>query len=136
MKEELIKAIRETIIDLEEGRKHYEWSECESCNCGLLAQNICGIDREQLTKKFGESPMSCGVWSDDVRFCTRTGDPIGEVIQKMLDVGLSAKDIQNLEYLSDPEILKEAGYESMSRSEKPHLIAYLKAWLNILTKEA
>jgi len=132
MKTKLINAIRETIIDLETGRKHYEYTDCHNCNCGILAQNICHISAWALEKAF--EPCS-EIWEGAVR-CSSTGEPLQKILKQMYSVGLTKKNIQNLEMLSDKKICKEAGIKVGQRyDDKKYLLMYLSAWLRILERE-
>lgn len=136
-KQKLIDAIKETIIDLETGRKKFLWTDFSSCNCGLLAQNICGISKEDLDN----IPAPSGIWGNDA-VCAMTGSALDEVFQKMYSAGMLKSDILNLENLSDEEVLKEVGRklpagwdETPAFTIKENVLAYFQAWLRILERE-
>lgn len=129
MKTELIKALRETVLDLELNRKEYDWMKVNSCNCGILAQNICGMDDDTLTAN-----RDIGAWS---LVCKSTGENMSVVMKKMLSVGLTLQNIIDLEKLSSPEILKEASLNTwgVAMDNKELVIRYMKAWIRILERE-
>lgn len=129
MKTELIKALKETVLDLRLNRKDYDWWNCSGCNCGILAQNICGMDAAALTDN-----RNTGSWS---MVCRSTGKKLSVVLEKMFLVGMTKEDIIGLESLSDENILKEAGMvrDFVSFTDKDSVIKYMEAWLRILERE-
>lgn len=145
MKEELKKAIRLTIEDLETGRKYYEWTATTSCNCGILAQNLLGLSASDLGRTADVSQV--GLWGLKSMSCDLTGEPLSEIIRILFKYGLTSKDIMYLENLSNPEIAKTLGWELhylsenrgfiySERSDKYAVILYLKEWLKILEEES
>lgn len=138
MKTKLISAIKETIIDLETGRKVYNWDNTTSCNCGLLAQNICGLHHTVLQNIIQSSPMpkiqQQALWSNKVR-CDFTGLPMKEVFDNLYEAGLTAQDISELETLSSSLILKEVGVAVLNNEERNDVLKYFRAWLRILERD-
>lgn len=136
-KQKLIDAIRETIIDLQTGRREYDWSSGVSCNCGLLAQNL------------GASRTECciGGFTRKIQECEKTGMQIPDVILRLKQAGLTSKQIEETEHLTNGEILNEAGivfsfHVSLTghrthhkRGYKNAVLAYFQAWLRILERE-
>lgn len=152
MKIELITVIGKTIDVLENNKVKYNWYDFENCNCGIVAQQACGITGSSIRKFINESNMHFGLWEYAVVRCQKTGSPMSHVIRRLRDIGLSNRDLINLENLSDRKIIKKAGldYEyvqGLSPSEgfkqigqtglayKSVLIKYLKAWRELLIEE-
>lgn len=141
MKTKLIEAIRETIIDLETGRREYSWSEASTCNCGILTRNISNLTYKQLRDMIEESDMNIcdnsALWSNKIT-CTVTNAPLQEVFKKMYEVGLTKEDIIHLERLSDSKILSLTNID-ISQGDyymrKENVLLYFRAWLRILERE-
>ena len=135
MKTELIEALKKTIDDLRFDRKHYSWMNGGSCNCGVLAQNICGITELDVLQgiewKNGDTPMG---WKT---ICSQTGMGVFNIASRLIAVGLTQKDIDNMEFLKDKEILKEAGIleRLMRHIDKEDVIKYMEGWVRILERE-
>jgi hypothetical protein len=73
-------------------------------------------------------------------FC-QTGLPLSEIFQRLHRCGLSAKDICELEYLSNKRILGRMGwtFDESDGTEKckeiGFLINYLRSWADLLSDE-
>lgn len=147
MKTELIEVIKKTIHVLENDLVYYDWMRSTSCNCGILAQQI-GINPDHILSQIStvdDHSLPGGPWTRCSRLqskCEATGKPLQEVFKKLFDLGLSFKDIGNLENLSDENILKKMGgthkvYHGRNsrRGEKTEVIKYLKAWTELLEEE-
>ena len=84
-----------------------------------------------------------GNWTDQSRSylprkqsgCQASGLPMDQLFSIMLDSGLEVKDIEYLEYLSDPKVLSELGVTKLIFNQRKDLILYLKAWANLLERE-
>ena len=103
----LIAALRKTADDIAKGNKKYAWHERESCNCGVLAQNLLGIEPHKLKVEiacslmrgegFGSTPSD--TWSEMARICPETGLPVADIVTTLMGYGLEAQDFAALEYL-------------------------------------
>ena len=51
-KNKLIKSIKIAITALESDTVLYNWTEQNSCNCGVIAQVLLGVDKNELSKRF------------------------------------------------------------------------------------
>lgn len=133
MQKGLRDAIARTITKLEAGCK-YEWTSGADCNCGLLAQELLLMDRDEFVEVLEESGYS-GSWSYRIKktICKKTGLSDDPLIIALADAGLSAEDVCSLEQLSDPEILERGGlkrtFPFFFRKSRSNLIAYLRAWI-------
>lgn len=143
-----LEVIKKTIYRLENNLVEYDWSKCNSCNCGVLASTCMGRD----ITLFEIGPE---VFSDKIpgpfamkAYCMVTGIGISEVIKSLMDAGFTFDDIKHLEFLSDAKISERAGiklgYWDKAGypvahgyfNKKDYLIKYLKAWVEILEEEA
>jgi len=145
----LINALRNVARRLETSSADYDWHSVASCNCGLVAQELLKLDgtalndlirRDNSVNGWFEN-LSHG-WSTMARaeFC-QTGLPLSEIFQRLHRCGLSAKDICELEYLSNKRILGRMGwtFDESDGTEKckeiGFLINYLRSWADLLSDE-
>ena len=144
-----IEALKKTIYNLENDVYEYNWSESNSCNCGILARSISGtregIDGYYNSPDVGD--MCIPPWTRR-SICLKTGLPLSGIWKTLKDIGFTHDEIANLESLSDKKIADKTGMEfnifkhstgfsvSPHRSEKRYVISYLKAWVEILEEEA
>lgn len=147
MKTELITVIEKTIDVLVNNKVKYNWYDFEMCNCGILAQNACGISAATLRELSID-----GTWTDTVRKCPQTGIPMSQILNKLYSLGLTPKDLVDLEHISNVEIATRAGFNpncmnstspnngvgffETSIEYKSMLIKYLKAWRELLIEES
>lgn len=134
----LIHAIRNTARKLKQNVS-YQWGHMGSCNCGHLAQEITrlsGADIHRVAMR-GE-----GSWTEQSRAyrvrpisCAASGLSMELVIGVLLDFGLEIEDLQNLERLSDPKVLKYLETTSLRHNEREQVIIYLEAWADLLEND-
>lgn len=156
-----IEALRKTVENLETNKYMYDWSSSDSCNCGILARTVLN-GKSPYTAGFTDTPTASkqGVFAS-YAYCMTTDLDIPEVFKALKDAGFTYQDMVHLEYLSDEKIADRAGlkvvtkdnwreedptrYEGMSEFTKRYckqfgikyyVIAYMKAWIEILEEEA
>ncbi len=131
----------------------YDWNNNTSCNVGLMAQCITGMNAKEISAsidsfkdydkyademtKIDESFLF-GSWSNMTNFyCGITNRTGVGIIKDLQDAGFTAGNIQSLEYLSDSYILSKTAIEVKSRhyADKNNLIAYLDAWIEIIASQ-
>lgn len=134
MKTKLIEALKKTVDDLVNNRKEYGWIAVQSCNCGLLAQNIHNVEPEKIKELYlKDYILNDNSWGDR---CQKTNAPMLAVFTKMFEAGMTADDFIELENLSNPEIQKEAGFSGYtSCNSEDNVIKYMSAWIRILERE-
>lgn len=166
MKTKLITALRTAAKAIEDGTIDYDWNRAERCNCGVLACAITGKSPSELNLP---TTVSNGNFLPDWKHivgqhCPITGIPTHEVLKALFQAGLVQKDLIELERLSNPEILKRAGFgERFDKRTIPakrkffrvipehtvdvhvvvspkhdfanHVIHYMRAWADILVEE-
>lgn len=121
-KQKLISALNVVIKALESGTVFYNWSEAESCNCGLVVQSLIGSSVKEFSQELNDrlmknlrdfsearkidyNPTWCNLAA---LYCPLTGIPTNKIFKVLYESGLTREDIGHLEYLSDPEILQRA----------------------------
>ncbi len=101
---QLIRALRETAADLRNKAKLYNWGSITQCNCGLLAQKITGIARDNLLDSL--APLEPGHWTHmakQTEKCLLTNRPLSAVFATLLAAGVELEDFKRIEYLDDGE---------------------------------
>ena len=126
---ELIKAIRRTAKHLS-NRAPYQWGHMGSCNCGHLAQEITRVSKADI---HSFALHSEGSWTDQSRaYCATSGLPMDLLISSMLDVGLALEDLEYLEKLADPRVLRRMGRPRLRFNKREDVILYMRTWADLL----
>ena len=117
-----------------ESAPDYQWGHMGSCNCGFLAQQVTGFTRQEIHRR---AMMSHGDWTEQLNdYCPSSGVPMSEVITMLVDAGFDIADLQHLERLSDPEVLKAiSSSRSLRFNHRPDVLAYFNAWKTLLEDE-
>lgn len=156
MKTKLITALRTTATALENDTFFYEWQQPSMCNCGSLLCSLTGMSADQLKARI-PAPVSgtSYAWTHLAgQYCPITGMPEQELFRKIMGYGLTVKDIVSLEYLENERVIsrmniteeKRTGIwpfrrtittkvEELDHKNKEHVIAYMRAWADLLTEE-
>lgn len=125
----LIDALRKTAQNLADN-KPYEWGHMGNCNCGNLAQVLLNISKTDIHKYAMERP---GDWSDQLNdYCPTSGMHMDQLIFSLLQKGLSAQDLHELEYLKNKKVLAKLGTTHLQHNKREDVIAYLRAWADVL----
>ena len=125
----LIYTIRKTARKLATNAP-YQWGHMGSCNCGHLAQQITQVSKADIHQFAMDGE---GSWADQSRaYCPTSGFPMDLLISAMLDYGLEIQDLEHLEKLSDPTVLKSIGSRLLRFNQRKDVILYMEAWANIL----
>ncbi|WP_439883043.1 hypothetical protein ACSX1A_07710 [Pontibacter sp. MBLB2868] len=131
---ELIEALRETACRLKKGDS-YQWGHMGSCNCGHLAQTITHYSKGEI---HGAAMWRYGDWREQLRdYCPHSGLPLDEVIDQMLDFGITRQELAHLETLSDPAILNSLPQEKkhLKHNQRDDVVLYLNTWAWLLEIE-
>ena len=131
---QLIEALRETALRLRNGSS-YAWGNHGSCNCGNLLQVITKLDKEEILRY---AQTRRGEWTELAEdYCGLTNAPVDMMISCLQDVGLTATDIHNLEYLEDKEVLKnlEGGFRWLKRNVREDVIIYFETFALMLEEK-
>lgn len=128
----VIQALRETATQIATSGR-YEWGHMGSCNCGHLAQNITSFTRAEI-QQFALQKR--GDWSEQViDYCPTSGYPMDLIIGRMIEFGFTQSDLRQLENLSNPEILAQAGVASFNRNVMSDTVKYMNAWADLLENQ-
>lgn len=130
----LVTALRTTVTRLLAGSA-YQWGHHGQCNCGHLAQTVCGIAPARIhtfaLEREGDWEALCNA------YCPTSGLPIDDVITQLVDVGLTTEDLAHLERLDDRVVLAAlpGGMRWLRRNDRTDLVDYLTAWASLLEAE-
>lgn len=128
----LITALRSTAKKLDNGSV-YHWGHMGACNCGNLAQELLHVGKAEIHSWALETRE--GDWSEQTaEYCPASNLPMDLMIQKMLNQGLRIEDLQHLEKLSDPEIIRSLPQDEreLNYHHKKDVVIYLYAWADLL----
>ena len=131
----LINAIKKAAKKLR-SNSAYSWGHLGSCNCGHLVQSLTKLNKDEIHEAAIESN---GDWSEISRkYCDNSGLKIDKIISIMLDEGLNIEDIEYLENLSDPRIIRrmKVDIKSLRRNDRLFVINYLEVWAEILEEKS
>ena len=129
---ELIQALRAAAKKLEKGAA-YQWGHMGACNCGNLAQELLMVSKAEIHAWALETRE--GDWSEQTdEYCPTSNLPMDLLIRKLLDKGLSKRDLKHLETLSDPEVLRALPEDerTLNFNFKGDAIKYMITLSNIL----
>ncbi|MCY7353405.1 MAG: hypothetical protein LH606_22555 [Cytophagaceae bacterium] len=128
----LVDALRRTARKLS-GGVPYQWGHMGSCNCGNLAQELTRLGKAEI---HAFAMQGRGDWREQVEeFCPTSGLPMDLLIADMLTKGLTASDLQNLERLSDKQVLARISFErrnELRHNRRDDVVLYLNEWANFL----
>ena len=162
MNAKLVTALRTTAKAIEDGTFHYDWDRARTCNCGALFCALTGVSANVLAPP-PIPPGGDGTWKSRVGYhCPVTGTPENELFKELFSYGLTAKDIVNLEYLADERVVarmdptkeRTLSVEVETRwwqprkfkrvtetvrvkpdhENKVHVIAYMRAWADLIAE--
>lgn len=133
----LIAALRAAADGVESGRDDYAWTNAETCNCGIVAQKLTGFDKLRLRDELEPlvfDNLFYGHWCSTPT-CVVTGKRTSQIFSAIRDAGMSMDDIDNLENLSDPEVLRNMRVSHLTKWNPEHFILYVRAWADMLEEQ-
>lgn len=131
----LVRALRETADRLADGAA-YRWTHMGACNCGHLAQTLTDLSPAEI---HAQALEKAGDWRQQViDHCPSSGYPIDHVIDTMLEVGMTHRDIQALERLEDPAVLRALPAERrpLDHRRRADVVLYMRGWADLLEARA
>jgi hypothetical protein len=131
---ELVEALRETARRLRSGAD-YAWGNHGSCNCGNLLQVVTLLSKEEILR---HAHSGIGEWTElAADYCGVTNAPVDLMISHLQNLGLTATDIHNLEYLEDKEVLNQlrGGFRWLKRNRREDVILYFETFGEMLEEK-
>jgi hypothetical protein len=130
---EIIQLLRKTAESIQNSTD-YQWGHMGACNCGHLAQNITMKSKAEIHMS---AMQGIGDWNDQLNdFCPGSGLPFNQIVQEMLAIGFSVKDLMSLEYLNDKKVLEllPTGIH-LVKNKREDVMTYLLTWADMLEEE-
>jgi uncharacterized protein YjiS (DUF1127 family) len=130
MSANLVLALRVAADRIEAGAL-YQWGHMGQCNCGHLAQVVttktsAEIHQAALRRQTGE-------WTEFAQdVCSTSGSLIDDVLDALLDIGLSRDDIGHLENLSDDRVVAIVG-RRLVRHDSRDAVLYFRTLADVLS---
>lgn len=141
LKRSLIEALRVTSARLRLGAAH-QWGHFGACNCGHLAQTLTGRRAADIHRAAIERAASFRTPVDDwteaaVEYCPLSGLPLDDVIEEMLAAGVTTRQLQHLETLTDPAVVRRIPFEQrhLRRNRREDVVLYLETWADLLEEQ-
>jgi hypothetical protein len=130
---ELIEAFRETARRLRD-RAHYSWGHHGACNCGNLLQVITPLTEGEILRY---AHTANGEWTELAEAYCSTSSPLGLMMSKLEQAGLTPVDIHHIEYLTDRAVLHylPQGFRWLKRNVREDVILYFEAFANMLEEK-
>jgi hypothetical protein len=130
----LIDALRETAQRLRNGA-HYAWGNHGVCNCGNLLQVLTDCTGKDI---LAYAHTGIGEWTELANeYCGVSQLPVDMLISKLMEAGLHNKDIHNIEYLDNKEVLTKlpGGFRWLKRNKREDVIVYFETYADILEEQ-
>ncbi|HEX6193191.1 MAG TPA: hypothetical protein VFZ42_12540 [Chitinophagaceae bacterium] len=127
----LITALREAAQRLNVGA-HYAWGNHGACNCGHLLQVMTPYSEQEILRY---AHTGIGEWTElGEDYCMNIATPLGLMVQRLQEAGLTATDIHHIEYLSDKKVLQHlpGGFRWLKKNRREDVILYFEAFANML----
>ncbi|HJK91327.1 MAG TPA: hypothetical protein RMH85_07430 [Polyangiaceae bacterium LLY-WYZ-15_(1-7)] len=128
---QLILAFRKTAARLRQGAR-YRWSHHALCNCGNLAQVVTDLGPDAIYEAAFQKP---GDWGEQARdHCPTSGLPMDRIIGQILALGLEPTDIQHLERLTHPKVLRRVPAERrpLKHTSREDTALFMETWAAML----
>jgi len=130
----LISALRETARRLSEGAP-YQWTHQGKCNCGHLVQTILGLGAAEIHRRGLQKP---GEWTEHANdYCPVSQHPVDQLIHVLREFGLNPADLAHLEYLTDPNVIKQIPFNRrpLRKNHRDDVVLYLEKWADALEQQ-
>lgn len=146
-------ALREAADKIEQRKSPHNWGCFESCGCGVLAQVTTNTNIFEF-KKLIHNRLRGGSWTaalylsvDNAGFFSRVvrrigitfpimKTPLWKVIDSLMDTGFSTKELSNLEFQSDPSVLRRSGIIWKDATSAINTILYMRTWADMLDSQS
>jgi hypothetical protein len=131
----LIGKLREAASNIDSGAS-YNWGHVGKCNCGHLIRTIEPLESGDIYKKAQQVMLD--EYSEFVNeYCPDSGVPMDDLIDSLMDVGLSIDDIPQLEYLSNTRVLHAlpGGFRYLEKGKADDAVVYMNTWADVLEEE-
>lgn len=129
----LATALRATADRLANGAR-YEWGHVGRCNCGHLVQSLTGHTDREILRAFRHDLDEWTELAND--YCPVTGADGTQMFAALYELGLTARDVHHLEYLSDGQVLAalpaSVRQRGLARNQRADVVLYLRTMADVL----
>jgi hypothetical protein len=128
---ELIQGLRAASKSLRSGA-FYAWGHHGACNCGHLLQATTRLSKEEILSYAHTGP---GEWTEIAEeSCAISGAPVGLLLAKLEQLGLTGTDIHEIEYLANKAVLHQlpGGFRWLKRNVREDVVVYFETFANLL----
>lgn len=131
----LIEKLREAAANIESAGE-YNWGHIGRCNCGHLVQCMTDFSAKEIFAMARKNYVD--EWTEFANdYCPNDGASVDQLMDVLICHGFELKDIHQLEYLSNPRVLKAIpGSPAALEKGKPRNAAlYMRTWAALLELE-
>lgn len=145
----LIAALRKAADTIKTNPDRYQWTFAPSCNCGWLARCLLSKSAEDIRHDIysvvidttaGDATYTCLSEHNYNHYCSVSNMPVNNLFRLLHEAGLSVKDIGDLEYLRNEEVLNRAGINTScypSHFKDYHnVVLYMQTWADMLEERS
>jgi len=132
---QLISKLREAAANIESG-KDYNWGHIGRCNCGHLVQCMTDLSAKDIYAIAKDNYID--EWTEFANdYCPSNGASVDKITDILLTNGFELKDVHQLEYLSNPDVLKAipGGPRQLQKGNARDAALYMRTWASILELE-
>lgn len=131
---ELIHSLIETVERLKDGAR-YEWGHMGRCNCGHLIQTVTDMSDYEIVRSID---FELDEWTEHAKlYCDGSGHKVDDIFHLLENIGFEYKDVVNLEYLSDPDVINALPVDRkyLQKNNVDDVILYMETLVDVLEKE-
>jgi len=132
---QFIEKLREAAANIENGRD-YNWGHVGRCNCGHLVQCLTDFSAAEIYALAKKNYID--EWTEFANdYCPQNGASVDEITRVLLANGFELRDIHQLEYLSNPQVLKAipGGPRQLQKGNARDAALYMRTWAGLLEIE-
>lgn len=131
----LIAKLREAAAKIERA-DDYNWGHIGRCNCGHLVQCITNLKAGDIMAIARTNYID--EWTEFANdYCPNNGASVDQLVDTLLKNGFELKDIHQLEYLSNPEVLKAipGSPKTLEKGKPRNAALYMRTWASLMELE-
>jgi len=131
----LIEKLREAAANIENAGD-YNWGHIGRCNCGHLVQCMTDFSAKEIFAMAQKNYVD--EWTEFANdYCPNDGASVDQLMDVLIAHGFELKDIHQLEYLSNPQVLKAipGSPASLEKGKPRNAALYMRTWAALLELE-
>lgn len=131
----LVEKLREAAATIENAGD-YNWGHIGRCNCGHLVQSMTDFSAKEIFAMAQKNYID--EWTEFANdYCPNDGASVDQLMDTLIAHGFELKDIHQLEYLSNPKVLKAipGSPRSLEKGKPRNAALYMRTWAALLELE-